>query len=124
MSKLINITDDESLQKGINRLVKAINIAANNDGKAPELLLFDAIIGLLHQYPNFPSTTDKTLQDKFSDIMNVLSSVSFAMIERYCDGNRPGAYYATDLMGKMIMRKLSEKYTEEDKKDESRIEIK
>lgn len=117
MSKLINITDEESIQKGLNRLIKAINIAANAEGKKPEILLFEAIVGLLYQYPNLPSNADKTLQDKFSDIMNVLSSAAFTMIERYCEGNRPGAYYATDLMAKMILRKLSEKYTVEDSKE-------
>lgn len=117
MSKLINITDEESIQKAINRIVKAINVSANN-GKNPEVLLFDAIIGLLHQYPNFSANADKTIQDKFSDIMNVLSSAAFTMIERYCDGNRAGAYYAADMMSKMIMRRLSEKHETEEKKIE------
>lgn len=111
MSKLINITDEESLQKGINRLVRAINLSLNFDDKKPkkpEVVLFDAIIGLLHQYPNFPANADKTLQDKFSDIMNVLSSAAFTMIERYCDGNKAGAYYAAELMAKMVVRKISE----------------
>lgn len=117
MSKLINITDQESIQKAINRLVKSINVSANG-GKAPEFLVFDAIVKLLNQYPNFSVNTDKTMQNKFSDIMNVLSSAAFTMIERYCDGNRAGAYYAADMMSKMIMRRLSEKHEAEEKKIE------
>ena len=118
MSKLINITDEESLQKAINKLTRAINLISNNGGKKAEVVLFDSIIGLLHQYPNFPVNKDKTLQHKFNDVMNVLSSATFTMIERYCDGNRAGAYYAADLMSKMIMRKLSEKHESEERKIE------
>ncbi len=40
------------------------------------------------------------------------------IIERYCEGNREGAYYAADMMSKMIMRRLSEKHETEEKKIE------
>lgn len=119
MSKLITMSNEELLNKAAQKLIKQIELISNkpDNTKPPEQLLFDVILFLLNKYPNFAVNRDKTLQDKFSDIMNVLSSAAFSMIDRYCDGNQAGAYYSAELMAKMIVRKISEK-------QESRIEVK
>jgi hypothetical protein len=120
MSKLITMSSEELLNKATQKLVKQIELILNkpDNKKPPEQLLFDLILFILNKYPNFAVNRDKTLQDKFSDIMNVLSSAALTMIERYCDGNRAGAYYAADMMSKMIMRRLSEKHEAEEGKIE------
>lgn len=112
MSKLINATPEDNLQRAITRLLRAVEQGVRAGAKKPEEWLFEAIMALLNQYPNLGVTSEKTLPDKFSDLMNVLSSATFFTIERYCEGNKSGAYYSAELMAKMIMRKISEEKNE------------